>query len=91
MLLVLTVFVHTAAPIAAFRKRDKHEKDDLGAEKVPQGLPLFFFSSFQSPISLPTFFFHLSLKYHPHTQKKSNFSDDKTYQTLTKLRLRDYT
>ncbi|TTB27308.1 GTPase-activating protein and VPS9 domain-containing protein 1 [Bagarius yarrelli] len=27
------------APIAAFRKRDKQEKDDLGAEKIPQDEP----------------------------------------------------
>ncbi|KAK1786856.1 hypothetical protein P4O66_017238 [Electrophorus voltai] len=26
------------APIAAFRKRDKHEKDELGAERVHQGI-----------------------------------------------------
>ncbi|KAM9474733.1 GTPase-activating protein and VPS9 domain-containing protein 1 isoform 2-T2 [Clarias gariepinus] len=36
------------APIAAFRKRDKHEKDDLGAEKVLQDEPLLLGQSCQA-------------------------------------------
>ncbi|XP_060787713.1 GTPase-activating protein and VPS9 domain-containing protein 1 isoform X3 [Neoarius graeffei] len=36
------------APIAAFRKRDKHEKDDLGAEKVPQDEPSLLGQSCQA-------------------------------------------
>ncbi|KAK3539490.1 hypothetical protein QTP70_009047 [Hemibagrus guttatus] len=36
------------APIAAFRKRDKHEKDDLGAEKGPQDEPSLLGQSCQA-------------------------------------------
>ncbi|GAA6102843.1 GTPase-activating protein and VPS9 domain-containing protein 1 isoform X2 [Tachysurus ichikawai] len=36
------------APIAAFRKRDKHEKDDLGAEKVSQDEPSLLGQSCQA-------------------------------------------
>lgn len=31
----------SSAPIAAFRKRDKHEKDDIVQERIPQGQPHF--------------------------------------------------
>lgn len=34
------------APIAAFRKRDKHEKDDVAPERVPQGLSCFGSTTF---------------------------------------------
>ncbi|XP_047655688.1 GTPase-activating protein and VPS9 domain-containing protein 1 isoform X2 [Tachysurus fulvidraco] len=36
------------APIAAFRKRDKHEKDDLGSEKVSQDEPSLLGQSCQA-------------------------------------------
>lgn len=32
----------SSAPIAAFRKRDKHEKDDVVPERMPQGRSRFF-------------------------------------------------
>lgn len=82
MLIVFTEFVLTTAPIAAFRKRDKHEKDDLGAEKGPQGLPLFFLLLLYI-FSLYIFSAYICLS---HT----NFSVNKTH-TLTKLGLQDYT
>lgn len=31
----------STAPIAAFRKRDKQEKDDIAQERIPQGLSWF--------------------------------------------------
>jgi len=37
----LITCVSPTAPIAAFRKRDKHEKDDIIPERVPQGRSWF--------------------------------------------------
>lgn len=37
----LITCLSSTAPIAAFRKRDKQEKDDVPPERVPQGLSCF--------------------------------------------------
>jgi len=43
---IFSIFISSTAPIAAFRKRDKQEKDDIAQERVPQGQQGFVLTLF---------------------------------------------
>lgn len=59
--------LYSSAPIAAFRKRDKHEKDDIVQERIPQGQHQLLSCAEQLPNNvfffLNVFFFILMISF----------------------------